>query len=200
MKGEITLKILEAIEGVSLTAVDLCVAILSSGYGASYGKLQYEMAKIKDERDRKFIKKQFKNDERQKYYKLLYKLKKDGLIKEEEKHNKKIFIITNKGKEKLYKLKNKLIQRKELPEIFYNKESGNNFIIVAFDIPELHKKKREWLRAVLINLGFKLLQKSILIGKIKIPKKLIEDLRKLKLIDYVEIFEISKSGSLKQLT
>ncbi|MBI5306263.1 CRISPR-associated endonuclease Cas2 [Candidatus Wolfebacteria bacterium] len=198
MKGEITLKILEKIGEVSFGVADLCAAILSSGYGASYGKLQYEISKRQNARDKKSIERQFKNIERQKYHKMIYKLKKDGLIKEEG-SDKKFFVITIKGKEKLKKLKNGLIKIKELPEIFYEKEKIDSFVIITFDIPELHKKKREWLRAVLVNLGFGMLQKSVWIGKIKIPKKLIDDLRRLKLIDYVEILGVNKSGSLKQL-
>ena len=44
-----------------------------------------------------------------------------------------------------------------------------------------------------------MIQKSVWIGKVKIPKEFLDDLFKLRLIDYIEIFEISKAGSLKNL-
>ena len=73
-------------------------------------------------------------------------------------------------------------------------------MIVVFDVPEKERRKRDWLRSVLKRLELKMVQKSVWIGKVKIPKELLDDLFNLKLLDYVEIFEVSKSGSLRQLT
>jgi hypothetical protein len=42
MKGELTLKILEFLEEAATTAVDLMMAILSGGYGASFNKVYRE--------------------------------------------------------------------------------------------------------------------------------------------------------------
>jgi len=81
----------------------------------------------------------------------------------------------------------------------YQKERGNKFIIVVFDIPEIQKRKRNWLRAALKNLDFKMVQKSVWFGRVKIPKEFLDHLCEMKLIDYVEIFEISKTGSLERL-
>ena len=73
-------------------------------------------------------------------------------------------------------------------------------VIVAFDIPERVRRYRDWFRSVLENLGLTMIQKSVWMGKIKIPKALIDDLAELKLIDFVEIFEVGNEGSLTHIT
>ena len=182
---------------MAINTIDLFEVFLSVGYGASYGKFQYELSKKQRERDQKSIEREMKNKAKQNYYNLIYQLKRGGLIEEKEKNNKKFFIITKKGKGKLSFLKK---QRKEsLPEVSYSSEENNKFIIFIFDIPEKEKRKRDWLREVLKKLGLKMIQKSVWIGKTKIPKEFLDDLFKLKIIDYVEIFEITKAGSLKNL-
>ena len=68
------------------------------------------------------------------------------------------------------------------------------------DIPESERKKRAWLRSALKNLNFKMIQQSVWIGKVRIPEEFLRDLRNMHLTEYVEIFEISKAGSLQQIT
>jgi hypothetical protein len=196
-KGGITLKILEAVSDLAINTIDLFEVFLSVGYGASYGKFQYELSKKQRERDQKSIEREMKNKAKQNYYNLIYQLKRGGLIEEKEKNNKKFFIITKKGKGKLSFLKKQ--HKESLPGVSYSSEENNKFIILIFDIPEKEKRKRDWLREVLKKLGLKMIQKSVWIGKTKIPKEFLDDLFKLKVIDYVEIFEITKAGSLKNL-
>ncbi|MEK7496135.1 MAG: CRISPR-associated endonuclease Cas2 [Patescibacteria group bacterium] len=197
MKGEIILKILEVIESMVVGTADLLDVILSSSYGASYGKLDYKLSKRKRERESKTAERELKKQEKQKYYNLLFYLKKAGLVEEKHKDRKKFFILTKKGKNKLILLKNK--NNEKLPKNFYEKEKNSKFTIVIFDIPEIERRKRDWLRMVLKNLDLKMIQKSVWMGKVKIPKEFLDDLFKLKLIDFVEVFEISKTGSLERL-
>ncbi len=42
-------------------------------------------------------------------------------------------------------------------------------------------------------------QKSVWIGKTKVPQKFLNDLDDLDISDYVEIFTVNKSGSLRKL-
>ncbi|MBN2197854.1 hypothetical protein JW698_01495 [Candidatus Wolfebacteria bacterium] len=196
-KGHIILKILESLKDTGLNTIDLFDAFLSAGYGASLSKIDYEMERRSRIRERKEAELAYQRQIKQRYYNFIYKLKQNGLIKENKKNNKKFFILTLKGKEKLTLLKKR--KKEEFPTRYYQKESGNKFIIIIFDIPEKERGKRAWLRAVLQNLDFKLIQKSVWIGKTKIPKNFLEDLLKLKLINFVEIFEISKTGSLEQV-
>lgn len=197
MREEDPIKILETVRGMTVDIADLFAVILNSGYGASYRKLQWELAKRRRNRDKDLLEKQVEKKLKQRYYEMLYRLKKDKLIREEVIGSKKLLAITQRGKDKLLFLRRRL--RARLPEIAYQKEVDNKFTIIAFDIPEKEKRKREWLRAALKNLSLKMVQKSVWAGKVKIPKRFLDDLAKLGLLDFVEIFEISKAGSLKHI-
>lgn len=197
-RGDISLKILEFIGDLVVGTGDLLAAFLSAGYGASYSKIEYELSKKQKERDKKSLQKEIRREVKQKYYNLIYKLKKSGLIEEKTKKEGKFFGLTKKGRNKLLQLRKR--NKEKLPETIYLREDSDKFVIVIFDIPETERRKRSWLRAALGSLGFKMVQKSVWVGKVKIPKGFLDDLFQLKLIDFVEIFEISKTGSLKQIT
>ena len=196
-KGELTRKILGAIENLAIDTFDLLDAFLSAGYGASYSKLKYELSRREKARGRKSTESNVQRETRQRYYNFIYKLKRDGLVEEKIRKDKKIFTITKKGREKLLLLRDQ--NRKKLPKTPYSKEEGTKFIIVTFDVPEKERRKRDWLREALKNLGFKMIQKSVWLGKIKIPKIFLDDLVELKLIDFVEIFEVGRAGTLKHI-
>lgn len=198
MRGEITLKFLEFVKDFINLNMDMFEAFLRSGYGASYGKLDCELNKLRQERWQQGIKQEEIKRHRKRYAQFLYRLRRDGLIEEKMRGEKKITSLTKKGREKLEKLKERY--SKKLPNAHsYDSDVGDKFIIVAFDVPEKERKKRDWIRNVLRNLKLKSIQKSLWVGKIKIPKQLINDLSELKMLDYVEIFEISKTGSLRYL-
>ena len=205
MKGEKTLEILELIGGVAVNLLDLTAAFLNAGYGASPGKIQYELDKLRGQRWDEKAKRENKREEillekqrLQRFYEILCRLEKDGLLEKTVESDKAFLTLTSKGKSKIDVLR----ARKEnaLPNFSYNASPGGKFIIITFDIPEAERRKRNWLREVLKNLGFKFIQKSVWLGKIKIPQEFLEDLRKFKLIEFVEIFEISKTGSLRQIS
>lgn len=187
------MKVLEVLGDMTINSFDFFNAFLNAGYGASIGRMEHETYKIKDDRAGRKKEAEIK----QKYYNLLYKLKEDGLIKVEARNKTNFFSITGKGKEKLEKLKLDNIKRLPRP-MSYSKEKGQ-FTIVVFDIPEKERSKRAWIREVLKNLDLKMIQKSVWVGKVKIPKQFIDDLDKFNMVDFVEIFEISKAGSLKQI-
>jgi len=199
MRGDITIQILEGLKDAAVDSADLIAAFLISGYGASQSKITREAERIKRER---MAEKMTKEDEKRikhKYQNLIYKLKKDGLIKESKKDNGKILIVTRQGDKKLAKLK-ELSEKSYLLKRCYAVEQSKRLVIVAFDIPERVRHHRDWLRSVLENLGLTMIQKSVWMGKIKIPKTLIDDLVELKLIDFVEIFEVGNEGSLTHIT
>ena len=115
-------------------------------------------------------------------------------------NNKKssIWEITKLGLEKLKSRKSKASFSKR--NINYEKKLDDKIKIVIFDIPEKERHKRAWLRAVLISLDFSILQQSVWIGKNKIPEDFLLDLREYKMLSYVQIFEISKKGSIVQMS
>ncbi len=201
MKKSITLKILETLKDFTLDSVELWGVFFSLGYGASLSKVQYELLKKQPStKNIKSLSKISKDDfikSRNKFYAMVSNLQKDGLLEVSENKEKKYFKITKKGKERLHILKNK--EANKLPSKSYKKIKNDNLIIVMFDIPESEKRKRVWLRLALIGLGFKMVQKSVWMAKVKIPKDFLRDLTDIRIINFVEVFEISKTGSLKSL-
>ncbi len=185
------MKVLKCIKGAAEETVDCAAAFLAAGYGASSRKLDHELSKQRKARRNR--------EEWQKFYKFIYKLKKDGLIEKAKRQKPVLLRITAKG-EKILGL---LTKRKNatLPSFSYKNDLPKNdkLILVIFDIPESERRKRSWLRSALKNMKFNLIQKSVWIGKVNIPKDFLFDLKKLNLIDFVEIFEISKTGSLTKL-
>jgi len=201
MRGDITLKLLESIKDFALDSVDLWGAFLTSGYGASLNKIEYNMMKKRFARgcakSSESIPKEDFNKIRNRFYAMVSSLEKDGLVEISKEKGDSRFKITQKGKNKLYQLKER--KAHELPIINYKANEGNNLVIVMFDIPENERKKRVWLRSALVCLGFKMVQKSVWMGKVKIPKDFLGDLAEIRIIKFVEIFEVGKTGSLKNL-
>ncbi|OGZ53223.1 MAG: CRISPR-associated endonuclease Cas2 [Candidatus Ryanbacteria bacterium RIFCSPLOWO2_01_FULL_48_26] len=194
MKGGFTLAILETIGDVVTNSGDLFESILSAGYGASLGKMEYELHKAKSSRVKKKMDIAEKKRLRKRYYTMIWNLKKDGLLSSDI-HG--FFKITSRGKQKLAALQKRSVD--QLPFPMYQESVSGNIIIVIFDIPERERRKRSWLRLVLKNLGLKMIQKSVWIGKAKVPREFLDDIKNLNLIDCVEIFEVGKTGTLSHL-
>jgi len=190
MRGNILKRILEFLEEGAVNQVLFFQAIIESGYGANMGKIEYYQNRNKENYESSRRQNKEIKIKKIKLQKFLYKLKKDGLVSESKSGSS--LSITKLGRKKLLNLK-------ESNNKFYLKQESENVIIVSFDIPEKLRKKRNWLREVIQNLGFKMVHKSVWIGKIKIPKELIRELGNKNMVEYVEIFEISKTGSLENL-
>lgn len=110
------------------------------------------------------------------YYKSLERLEKRNLIKKKKnKYNQIAFVITEEGKRLLHKPKN------------LTPRNDGYSTIVAFDIPETHKKQRDTLRRYLLRNGYTLIQKSLFISRHKVHKELITLLKDLRLSSFVKI-------------
>jgi DNA-binding PadR family transcriptional regulator len=193
-KGELMLKVLEIVGGGLLTTANIIEAIISSPYGSSYSQINRKISEIEQRQaanSRKLQKERW-------LYDLLYRLKRDNILEQKTRKNGKVWFITEKGRRwiKIFKKK----QTNYIPLKEYAKVADNELKIVAFDIPEKYRRKRAWLRAALTRLNFTMLQKSLWVGRVKLPKDFIQDLHELQLISYVEILAVTKTGSLKQLT
>jgi hypothetical protein len=186
MKGEIIYKILNSLGDVILDQVDFMDAFLEAGYGASGGKIDYKFRKLQDKR----ISKQIENDKIIKFRKYLSKLKSEGLILENK--SKQIYLSDN-GKKKLNSFKNSVSLNKDL----YKKKIGDSVVVVSYDIPIAFNRERNILRDILRMLGFNLIHKSVWIGKVLLPESFIADLSRMGILDYVEILEVTKNGTLK---
>jgi len=192
MKGENRLKILEFIKD-SVESIEDLIFIFTLPYGTSYSRAETLLEKRRDFRGRTTIKKIDKKT-RRRFSDFLYRLKRDELVYEVKKDNKCFLKITLKGAELLQKRCFNIF-----PVGRYESIKDKTLKIIIFDIPEKEKRKREWLRYILKNLGFEMLQKSVWAGKIKLPEEFIKDLEKINILSYVEIFAISRTGTLKQI-
>ncbi|MFA4975258.1 MAG: hypothetical protein WC839_02720 [Candidatus Paceibacterota bacterium] len=191
MKGKILLKALELLYNGTMTQVDFFGAVLVAGYGAGSSKIEYEYQKRRRISEAKKSQVEILKDRKRRLTIFISKMKHDGLIENSE-NNK--FTISSKGIDKLSKLRN------NLPTRFYEKKiEESSSIIISFDIPERLRRKRNWLREVIKNFGFKMVHQSVWVGKGKIPADFIKDLENLKILEFVEIFEISKLGSLNKI-
>lgn len=193
-RGELRARILKMLERGIEEGADIIVTLLlafTAPYGSSMRGIAYHVEKMRTANQQIYTK------ERQRLHELLYRLKKDGLVERKRMNSKTMLVTSKKGKVALERLL--IILQSALPKKHYTKESDDTLKIFIFDIPESEKRKREWLREALRLLGFKMLQKSVWIGKIKLPHEFIEDLEKLKIQNYVEIFAINRSGSLRRV-
>jgi len=170
-----------------MAALDLSIAISTARYGASRGELQRHVENVRAKREALFSEtKTAKSHRHENISDMLYKLRKDGLVENDEDG----WIITALGKTKLAMLKSKLPQKE------YPKEPSDILIILMFDIPEKERRKRRWLRERLTGMGFRMVQKSVWSGKVKLPKKFIQDLKDLNILGHIDVFQATKLGSL----
>jgi len=122
--------------------------------------------------------------------KYISKLESQGLLLKNS-HNK--IYLSIKGREKLILLRKNKIPDKEK----YKKQSSNKFLIISYDIPIAFNKERNILRSLLTLLGFQMVHKSFWIGKVLLPSRFITDLEKLRILKFIEIMEVTKTGTLK---
>ena len=196
MKGENRLKVFELLEN-SILAIDEILFVFSLPYGSSFHKIEASLRKYREKRDL-YIRQMRQNKENQNRFKhFMYHLRKEGLVENIGKDNGMFVKLTSSGKKLLHKLRRR--KEQSLPESKYPIQEKDELKIIIFDIPEAEKRKRAWLRSVLRNLEFTMIQKSVWSGKTKLPQEFISQLHELNLLSYVEIFTISKTGSLKKL-
>lgn len=149
-------------------------------YGGGYGY---------DKNETKFS---YEDPELQKFFSVLNRLKRQGFIEKKESKQGSLWNITKSGLEKLGFYKRK-------KDTKYDAVKDNKVKIVVFDIPECERWKRAWLREALTVLEFSMLQKSVWMGKNKIPEQFLEDLRDMRLLNRTHILEVSASGTFKEI-
>ena len=191
------MKVLERLANAACEAGDLLDAFLANGYGASLGKMEYHARQRKRQRVHEAAARAEYVRMLQRHRNVLAWLKRDGLAEERQTGGRKIFVLTAKGFKKMLILRKR--HKNALPEKTYETNTASNPTIIVFDVPEKERRKRDWLRVVLGSMGFTMLQKSVWVGKVKVPKGFIDDLLELHLTDFVEIFEITKAGSLRHV-
>lgn len=114
----------------------------------------------------------------------LSRLKKRGLTE----NRNGIWTITKKGREFF---KNKLISK--IPHFGHLKtKNKKKEMVIVFDIPEIRRRQRNWLRIELVALGFIPLQKSVWLGPAPLPKEFIEYLSETNLLSYLKFFKATE--------
>lgn len=120
-----------------------------------------------------------------------YESLKSGISKLKKKQyiakNNSGWFLTPKGRKYLMRRYDSLIQ---FNSSFSKNESKN--LLVMFDIPETKKTEREWLRWHLKKFYYVMIQKSVWQGPSPLPKEFLDYLKKIKLVEHLKMFKISK--------
>jgi CRISPR/Cas system-associated endoribonuclease Cas2 len=195
MRGEKILKILEILEDMAVSTLDLLDMWLFEQPRGIYGLERARLRRAGQKKQLFFAELREYLEEREKLSKLIYKLKSEGFILEDKK-NKKL-ILTKKGKLKLRFLKNK----KSVEETKNNEsnQKDKDVIVVIYDVPESEHKKRHQLRNLLVNAGFNFVQKSVWIKQGKITEDFINFLKDLEVLHYTQIFKITQKGTIENI-
>lgn len=187
-RGKILYQILDFLGDAVLEQADFMQAVLQAGYGASGGKIEYKYSKLQASRHTRKIKKQ----ELLRFQKYLSKLKSEGFILGKKSGQ---VSLSQKGKQKLEIFRNSF----SLNKYKYTKEAGDKIVVVSYDLPIAFNRERDILREMLKLIGLQMVHKSVWVGKVKLPSSFIASLGQMNIINFVEILEVTKSGTLKDL-
>ena len=105
----------------------------------------------------------------------LYRLQKQGLIIKDPKQ--KVFVLTPEGKRILLEIDNRIL--------IFQKPWDGKLRLVFFDIPEIKKRWREWLRKELGLMGFQKIQESVYVGKYPLPQSFYKEISHQELDEYI---------------
>ncbi|MDO8582752.1 MAG: hypothetical protein Q7R63_02040 [bacterium] len=122
---------------------------------------------------------------------MLSRLKKQGIV---ESGGRGIWRLTSKGHAQVRSGEEK---RKAYEQTRIKSQTKKDTIII-FDVPELRRTLRDYLRAELVALGYEQLQKSVWIGGGPLPEAFMGFVREKKLTDTMHIFTIEKKGTVEK--
>lgn len=111
----------------------------------------------------------------------LHRLRKKGFVE----NKNRVWQITKMGRRYLSQI---FPSHSRIPT---RKDSKS--IVVVFDIPEVNRKKRDWLRRELICLGFEMLQRSVWFGPAPLPAEFVDSLQKLQFLKHVKFFDAKEA-------
>ncbi|OHA62267.1 MAG: hypothetical protein A2117_00685 [Candidatus Wildermuthbacteria bacterium GWA2_46_15] len=113
---------------------------------------------------------------------LYWRALRSGYIVENRAVNDLIVTLTDKAKLKILEAKFARAARLK----------SDKYILVSFDIPQSHTAARNYLRSFLVRTGFKLIQKSVLLGHADVAEELMKLLKEHAVSDWVKCFYVSK--------
>ncbi len=201
-KGELVYQILALLDRGSVVVNDILDHITTPGFGykgkKSLGQLKI-LGKRKFERRRVFATRDREARDYQRVHSLLYYLERQGLItkKSSSQGVKSLFSLTALGKKKKEKMAT--LEWRRHVTCDYEAQSSHIITLVIFDIPERDRYRREWLRSVLKNMNFKMIQQSVWAARLTLPPAFIHDLQKINILQYILIGSLEKEGMIGAL-
>ncbi len=193
MRGELVFTFLNLLGEVTASAEDHIAGYLNAGYGASFKKLEFEAQKHRRQRERREAMHEKEKVLRQRYFVMRGYLMREGFVVVKNGN----IGLTQQGVSRLRSLQEDSSSRLSMPG--YTILPGSTALLVIFDIPESQKRKRAWLRRALKSMSFTMLQRSVWIGRGALPDAFLVDLARLEIVEFVEIFEITKKGTLHRV-
>ncbi|PJE69268.1 hypothetical protein COU96_00625 [Candidatus Shapirobacteria bacterium CG10_big_fil_rev_8_21_14_0_10_38_14] len=130
------------------------------------------------------FKKYKKEKGRREFNNLIYYLKRRGYLKVKNLESRHGMIITKLGISKALRASFKLGKAK--------KRKDGKWAMLIFDIPQKHRKSRDLLRSILLNLGYELFQQSVWVTPYDVSEKTEKLLQTHSLDRYVKIFLIEE--------
>lgn len=112
----------------------------------------------------------------------LFRLNKNGYLNKSEDG----WSVTLKGKQYAHRV----LLLSYLPSPFNQKSISNT--IISFDIPGPQRKIRDWLRNQIKIYNYKMIHQSLWFGPGPLPQEFLIRLKKLKIREYIKIFNIKK--------
>jgi hypothetical protein len=196
MKGQYTLDILKALGEIATNTTDILRVVIEHPNRKALiteSRKNLDAIAWKREVGKKKREEYFK--QLQRYKNLIAWLRREGMIKELIIKNEKRLFITAQGKKHRELLIKRQGEALPNPEYVASWAIAKHTIIIAFDIPEKEKRKRAWLRNALGSIGFRMIQKSVWIGSSQLPQEFLNDLHKLQILKFVEIFKVIKADN-----
>jgi len=131
-------------------------------------------------------KKYEKQKNRKRFTWLVRRLKQEGCLKTLKIKNNLAILITHKGLDRIFKIKLKSLEKKP--------RKDKKWQMVLFDIPENKRRGRDYFRAGLQYLGYKMLQRSIWVCQYDVLKETEDLIKRYNLKECVELLLIQKIG------
>ena len=127
-----------------------------------------------------------------KYHSFMKRLQKNGLVTQSGTGKSKSWTVATAGKQILetYKKQSRLAEEAIRP---------GGTTIISYDIPERIHSERDAMRDLLKLFGFTFVHQSLWYANVTVERRFIDYLRERKLLDYVHIFQITKSGTLESV-
>ncbi len=192
MKGDISQKLLQVLEDGAATTITILWAF-SGGKSQSLRNMRQLSRGMDETPGKKAVRlTKEKYAEYKRYHGLLRKLEKQELLAEEGSGRNKRWALAKKGRA-LLKEKRALVKKQE------SLTTSGGVTVISYDIPETRRKIRGQLRDILKIMEFEQAHQSLWYGNKRITKGFLRTLRELKIFDFVHIFEITKTGSLKKV-